>query len=63
MDGTKYTVGTQIKLHTDDAWNNLHGIIDDKVGDVLAVFCVAMPLHRYFVYVNDVGRVLELIKQ
>ena len=63
MTSTEYSKGTYIKLHTNDAWNNLHGIIDDLIGDTIAVFCVSMPQHRYFVYHNDAGRILELIKQ
>jgi len=62
MDRTEYTVGTHIKLHTNDTWNNLHGIVDDKIGDIIAVFCVAMPQHRYFVCPNDAGEILELVK-
>ena len=62
MDSTQYSIGTHIKLHTDDTWNNLHGIVDDLVGDIIAVFCVAMPQHRYFVCNDDAGKILELIR-
>ena len=63
MESTEYSIGTHIKLHTNDSWNNLHGIIDDLIGDNIAVFCVAMPQYRYFVRPHDAGRILELIKQ
>ena len=62
MNNTEYSVGTHIKLHTNDAWNNLHGIVDDQLGDTLAVFCITMPLYRYYVSYRDAGSVLELIQ-
>jgi hypothetical protein len=57
----KYSIGTHVKLHTDDTWNDLHGIIDDLMGDVIAVFCVTKPMYRYYVSFNDAGRILELL--
>jgi len=57
----EYSVGTYVKLHTNDTWNDLHGIVDDLLGDVIAVFCITMPLYRYYVNSNDAYRVLELI--
>jgi len=61
MKNIDYSVGTHIKLHTNDAWNNMHGIVDDMLGDIIAVFCVTMPLYRYFVSASDAGRILELL--
>ena len=57
----KYSVGTCVKLHTNDAWNDLHGIIDGLMGDFIAVFCVTKPMYRYYVNYCDAGRVLELV--
>ena len=61
MKSNNYSVGTHIKLHTNDAWNNLHGIVDDLLGDIIAVFCVTMPQYRYYVSCNDAGNILELV--
>jgi len=57
----KYSIGTYVKLHTNDTWNDLHGIVDDLLGDVIAVFCIKMPMYRYYVRFDDAGRVLELL--
>ncbi|MCL2152627.1 MAG: hypothetical protein FWH57_06680 [Oscillospiraceae bacterium] len=56
-----YSIGAHVKLHTDDTWDNLHGIIDDLMGDIIAVFCVTKPMYRYYVSFNDAGRILELL--
>ena len=57
----KYSVGTYVKLHTNDTWNDLHGIVDDLLDDTIAVFCITMPLYRYFVSSRDAVRILELV--
>jgi len=57
----EYSIGTYVKLHTNDTWDDLHGIIDNYHGDVIAVFCITMPLYRYYVNKNDANRVLELV--
>ena len=57
----RYSIGTYIKLHTDDIWNGLVGIIDDLVGDTIVVYCTLMPLHRYYVNIYDAGSILEVI--
>jgi len=55
----KYSIGTQVILHTNDTWNDLHGIVDDLLGDTIAVFCITMPLYRYYVNTNDAICILE----
>ena len=57
----EYSVGTHVKLHTNDTWNDMHGIIHDLNPEAIEVFCVTKPLYRYFVSYNDAGRVLELV--
>ena len=57
----RYSIGTYIRLHTDDLWNGMFGIIDDLVGDTIVVHCTRMPLHRYYVNVYDAGSILELV--
>ena len=59
MGNTVYEKGTYVILHTNDAWNDLHGIVDDLLGDTIAVFCITNPMHRYFVSVNEAARKLE----
>ena len=58
----RYSIGTHVKLHTHDNWNNLYGVVDDLVGDTIAVYCINMPLHRYFVSIKDAGKVLEFVR-
>ena len=57
----KYSVGTYVKLHTNDTWNDLHGIVDDLLDDTIAVFCITMPLYRYYVNSGDAVKALELV--
>ena len=57
----KYSIGTCVVLHTNDAWNNLTGIVDDLLGDVIVVFCITKPLYRYYVSCDDAGIILERI--
>jgi len=61
MDGIIYTIGTRVKLHTNDAWNNLYGIVDEFVGDNIVVYCINMPSYRYFVGMDEAGKILELL--
>jgi len=56
-----YSVGTYVKLHTNDTWNDLHGIVDDLLGDFIAVFCITMPMYRYYVSYHDASNILELV--
>jgi len=55
----EYSIGTRVKLHTEDDWDELYGIIDDLIGDTIAVYCRAMPSYRYFVSLNEAGKRLE----
>jgi len=41
--------GFFVRLHTDDEWNGQYGMICDVSAGVIAVFCVAMPLYKYYV--------------
>jgi len=59
MGNTIYEKGTYVILHTNDAWNDLHGIVDDLLGDTIAVFCVTNPAHRYYVSIHEAARKLE----
>jgi len=57
----RYSVGTRVKLHTHDDWDSLYGIVDELVGNTIAVSCITMPQYRYFVSLDDASRVLEFI--
>jgi len=57
----EYRIGKSVRLITDDSWDGLTGVIDDLIGDFLAVFCVTKPSYRYFVAIEDADRILELI--
>jgi len=61
MGNTEYLKGSYVILHTNDAWNDLHGIVDDLLGDTISVFCVTKPTYRYYVSVNEAARKLELV--
>jgi len=63
MDKNDYAIGARVKLHTDDAWNELYGIIDEFIGDTIAVYCITKPLYRYYVGIDEIGNVLELLRQ
>jgi len=56
-----YSVGDKVRLRTHDSWNDLYGIIENILGDVIVVFCVTMPTHRYFVWLNDACDKLEVM--
>jgi len=56
-----YEKGTFIKLHTNDSWDNLVGIVDEILGDTIVVFCTLMPMARYFVNIYDADTVLERV--
>ena len=57
-----YIVGQQIRLRTSDDWNDLGGTVESIVNDTIVVFCVTMPLYRYYVGLCDADRVLEIIR-
>jgi len=59
--GREYSIGTHVKLHTQDTWNDMYGIVDDHIGNVIAVSCIALPLYRYYVSFDDAGNILELV--
>ena len=61
MGHTEYPKGAYVRLHTNDDWNDLHGIVDDLLGDFFAVFCVTKPLFRYYISTSEVAGKLELI--
>jgi len=55
--------GQYVRLHTDDDWNGLYGIISDTTDVAIAVFCVGMPSHRYYIWRDgNEARTLELLK-
>ena len=56
-----YSVGDQVRLHTHDSWNDLYGIIENVLGELIVVFCVTMPMYRYYVWRNEANIVLELM--
>jgi len=62
MKNPDYSVGACVKLHTNDDWNNLYGIIDDCIRDTIAVCCISMPTSRYYVDINEAGDILELVR-
>jgi len=59
MGSTVYEKGSYVILHTNDAWDEMHGIVDDLLGDFIVVFCVTNPASRYYVNVNEAARKLE----
>ena len=62
MKSPEYSIGTCVKLHTNDDWNDLYGIIDDFVRDTIAVYCISMPSSRYYVDISEAGNILELVR-
>jgi hypothetical protein len=54
--------GQYVRLHTNDDWNGLYGIIDYATDEIIAVFCVAMPFLNYYVRRDgSEAQVLEFI--
>jgi hypothetical protein len=54
--------GQYVRLHTDDEWDGLYGIICEAADGHVLVFCVAMPLYKYYVRLcGDEARVLEIV--
>jgi hypothetical protein len=56
-----WKIGQHIKLHTNDEWNKLVGVIDTIWGDTIAIFSVLMPCYRYFVTFDNADKILERI--
>jgi len=56
-----YLIGQQIRLRTSDAWNDLGGTIESIFDGTLVIFCVTMPMYRYYVGINEADKVLEAI--
>jgi hypothetical protein len=54
--------GLYVRLHTGDEWNGLYGIISEISDEIIAVFCVTMPLYRYFVWRDgNEAQILEYV--
>ena len=53
--------GQYVRLHTDDEWNGLYGIIYEATDEYILVFCVIMPAFLYYVQRGDEARVLEIV--
>jgi hypothetical protein len=52
-------LGQYVRLRTDDEWNGLYGIICGITEDIIAVFCVAMPMYLYYARRCDEDSILE----
>jgi len=51
-----------VRLHTNDEWHGLYGIINDITDECITVFCVKYPLYMYFVWRNgNESQILEFI--
>jgi len=56
-----YVKGTHVRLHTQDSWDRLVGIVDEIHGDTIVVFCTMLPIFRYFVNISDADKILEIV--
>lgn len=52
-------------IHTDDEWNELHGIIDqiDYESKTLYIFTVQIPYFVYETTFNNASKVLEIVEE
>ena len=59
-----WEIGQYVKLHTDDEWNDLYGIILDICEEekIIVVFCVTMPCYKYYVPMDAADNILELFE-
>lgn len=43
---------TEVILHTNNEWNNLHGLVDEIIDDKAYIFCVQFLWYRYEIIKN-----------
>ena len=54
-------VGQLIRLHTDDEWDGLYGMVFKIGGDEIIIFCMAKPYYNYIVKRENIRDVLEIL--
>jgi len=53
--------GQYVRLHTDNEWDGLYGIICEATDEYILVFCVTMPAYRYYIQRGDEARIIEIV--
>ena len=55
-------IGQYVRLHTNDEWHGLYGIVCEIRNDEIIIFCMNKPCYNYVVkleYIDDVLEVLD----
>ena len=62
MSENIFNVGDYVLLHTDDDWNGHYGMIDKIDNNIIEVFYILLPGHRYLINPEFANRILETIE-